>query len=102
MLPPPAMDDCAVCSPALCVRSRLFQAVAAMGRGAEADEAFEVYLDQDPERADFEPIGLAAKLKAKGRIQPHRDGLHSFHMGHRIHIPITTNPSVRFMIAGKP
>ncbi len=45
---------------------------------------------------------MAAKLKARGRIQPHRDALRSFHMGHRIHIPITTNPSVRFMIAGKP
>ena len=45
---------------------------------------------------------MAAKLKANGRIQPHRDALRSFHMGHRIHIPITTNPSVRFMIAGKP
>jgi ribosomal protein L21E len=45
---------------------------------------------------------MAAKLKAKGRIQPHRDALRSFHMGHRIHIPITTNSSVRFMISGKP
>lgn len=45
---------------------------------------------------------MAAKLKANGRIQPHRDALKSFHMGHRIHLPITTNPSVRFMIDGKP
>lgn len=55
----------------------------------------------------YEPGGvvlraMAAKLKAKGKIQPHRDALRSFHMGHRIHIPITTNPSVRFMISGKP
>jgi len=26
----------------------------------------------------------------------------SFHKGHRIHIPITTNPRVRFMIDGQP
>lgn len=45
---------------------------------------------------------MAAKLKAGGRINPHVDALQSFHMGHRIHLPITTNESVRFMIEGKP
>lgn len=45
---------------------------------------------------------IAAKLKAGGRIRPHRDSLQSFHMGHRIHVPITTNPGVRFTIEGKP
>ena len=45
---------------------------------------------------------MAAKLKAQGQIKPHRDTLHSFHLGHRIHVPITTNPGVRFMIEGKP
>lgn len=55
----------------------------------------------------YEPGGtllraIAAKLKANGRIRPHRDSLRSFHMGHRIHVPITTNPGVRFTIEGKP
>jgi hypothetical protein len=45
---------------------------------------------------------MAARLKSQGRIRPHRDSLHSFHLGHRIHVPITTNPGVRFMIEGKP
>ena len=45
---------------------------------------------------------MAAKLKAGGRISPHVDSLQSFHMGHRIHVPITTNAAVRFMIEGKP
>ncbi len=45
---------------------------------------------------------MAAKLKAGGRINPHVDSLQSFHMGHRIHVPITTNEAVRFMIEGKP
>lgn len=45
---------------------------------------------------------MAASLKAQGRIHPHKDMLKSFHMGHRIHIPITTSESVRFTIAGKP
>jgi len=44
---------------------------------------------------------MAAKLKVDGRIRPHRDTLHSFRIGHRIHVPITTNESVGFTIAGK-
>ena len=45
---------------------------------------------------------MAAKLKAGGRIVPHRDTLASFCMGHRIHVPITSNNGVQFNIAGKP
>ena len=33
---------------------------------------------------------------------PHFDKHPSFHIGHRIHVPITTNSRVRFMIDGKP
>jgi len=45
---------------------------------------------------------MAAKLLAGGKITPHMDSHPSFHRGHRIHIPITTNPRVRFMIDGRP
>ncbi len=45
---------------------------------------------------------MAAKLRAGGRIDPHHDQHQSFHCGHRIHVPITTNPRVRFMIDGRP
>ena len=45
---------------------------------------------------------MAAKLLAGRRIDPHHDSHPSFHCGHRIHIPITTNPRVRFMIDGRP
>ncbi|MGY8794256.1 MAG: aspartyl/asparaginyl beta-hydroxylase domain-containing protein [Woeseiales bacterium] len=45
---------------------------------------------------------MAAKLLVNGKIIPHRDKHPSFHAGHRIHIPITTNPRVRFMIDGQP
>ena len=45
---------------------------------------------------------MAAKLIAGGKITPHRDKHASFHAGHRIHVPITTNPRVRFMIDGRP
>ena len=45
---------------------------------------------------------MAAKLVPGGKITPHRDRHPSFHAGHRIHVPITTNPRVRFMIDGRP
>ncbi len=45
---------------------------------------------------------MAAKLLAGCKIRPHRDSHPSFHHGHRIHVPITTNPRVRFMIDGRP
>ena len=45
---------------------------------------------------------MAAKLLAGGRILPHRDVHPSFGLGHRIHVPILTNPRVRFIIDGRP
>lgn len=45
---------------------------------------------------------MAAKLLAGGKIRPHIDTHPSFHCGHRIHVPITTNPRVRLMIDGRP
>ena len=45
---------------------------------------------------------VAAKLAAGGNITPHIDSLKSFAYGHRIHIPVTTNKLVRFMIDGRP
>jgi hypothetical protein len=45
---------------------------------------------------------MAAKLKGRGRINAHRDSLRSFHMGHRIHVPITSSSGVRYTISGKP
>lgn len=45
---------------------------------------------------------VAARLLAGASITPHIDSLPSFAYGHRIHIPITTNKLVRFMIDGRP
>lgn len=45
---------------------------------------------------------MAAKLLAGGLIKPHIDSHPSFRYGHRIHVPITTNSRVRFMIDGRP
>lgn len=45
---------------------------------------------------------MAAKLKTGGRIAPHTDSQPSFAATHRIHLPLTTNPGVRFTIDGQP
>lgn len=45
---------------------------------------------------------MAAKLPPGNKIKPHSDTHPSFHIGHRIHVPIKTNPRVRFMIDGRP
>lgn len=45
---------------------------------------------------------MAAKLLPGGKIKTHKDSHPSFHAGHRIHVPITTNPRVRFIIDGRP
>jgi len=45
---------------------------------------------------------VAARLVPGGKIKPHVDSHPSFAQGHRIHIPITTNSRVRFMINGRP
>ena len=45
---------------------------------------------------------MAAKLKSGKTITAHTDSHISFHRGHRIHVPITTNNKVRFMIEGRP
>lgn len=45
---------------------------------------------------------MAAKLLSGGRINPHFDSHASFRLSHRIHVPITTNPRVRFTIDGRP
>jgi hypothetical protein len=45
---------------------------------------------------------MAARLMAGAVIRPHRDSHPSFHYSHRIHVPVTTNARVRFMIDGRP
>jgi hypothetical protein len=46
--------------------------------------------------ADHYPLGPG------GVIKPHRDSHPSFHYGHRIHVPVVSNPRVRFMLDGRP
>lgn len=45
---------------------------------------------------------MAANLLGGGRIKPHFDSHPSFRYGHRIHVPLTTNRGVRFIIDGRP
>ena len=58
-------------------------------------------------RARYAPGGtlvraMVARLPPGGRINPHTDSHPSFHAGHRLHVPLVTNPRVRFTLAGRP
>ncbi len=64
-------------------------------------------LADDVVDAHFAPGGVVARaviarVGPGARIMPHTDTHPSFHCGHRVHIPLATNPRVRFTIAGKP
>ena len=64
-------------------------------------------LVDDVIEAHFAPGGIVpraviARIGPGARIMPHTDTHPSFHCGHRVHIPLVTNPRVRFTIAGKP
>ena len=64
-------------------------------------------LVDDVVAAHFGPGGIVvravmARVGAGARIMPHTDTHPSFHCSHRVHIPLVTNPRVRFTIAGKP
>lgn len=45
---------------------------------------------------------MCARLPPGGRITPHRDKHRSFHRSHRVHVPLTTNARVRFVVDGVP
>ena len=45
---------------------------------------------------------MLAKLPPGEVISPHVDRHESFHVAHRIHVPVTTNSRVRFYIEGRP
>lgn len=45
---------------------------------------------------------MAVRLPAGARITPHVDEHESLRISHRIHVPLVTNPRVRFFIDGVP
>ena len=45
---------------------------------------------------------MVVRLPARARIAPHRDTHESFRRSHRVHVPLTTNPRVRFHVDGVP
>ena len=55
----------------------------------------------------YEPDGaviraMAVRLRPGARITPHVDEHESLRISHRIHVPLLTNPRVRFFIDGVP
>ncbi len=56
---------------------------------------------------NYEPKGvviraMAVRLPVGARITPHVDEHESLRLSHRIHLPLTTHPRVRFFIDGVP
>ena len=45
---------------------------------------------------------MVVRLPARASIAPHRDKHDSFRQSHRIHVPLITNPRVRFLVDGVP
>jgi hypothetical protein len=45
---------------------------------------------------------MLARMAPGAHIDPHTDSHPSFAIGHRIHVPVTTNPRVRFVVDGRP
>jgi hypothetical protein len=45
---------------------------------------------------------MLARMVPGARIDPHHDAHPSFECGHRIHVPLTTNERVRFVVDGRP
>ncbi len=62
----------------------------------------EQILSQHYPRGGMVIRAMAARLLPNSVIKPHTDVHPSFRHSHRIHIPITTNPKVRFIIGGRP
>ena len=57
--------------------------------------------------ANYAPGGtflraMTVRLPAAARIAPHRDKHVSFRHSHRIHVPLSTNSRVRFLVDGAP
>ena len=69
---------------------------------AEAMPVMQELIDRHYEPGGIIIRAMAAKLLSGGRINPHFDSHVTFRRSHRIHVPITTNARVRFMIDGRP
>ena len=83
--------------------------IPAFNEEATIIEILQAVAAQNIDGFDFEVIVIddassdsTPKLLAGNVITSHTDKHPSFHCGHRIHVPITTNPHVRFMINGQP
>jgi len=69
---------------------------------AEAEPVMRAILDRAYPPGGTILRAMAAKLKPGARIMPHIDHLPSFRAAHRIHVPLTDNPRVRFTVDGLP
>ena len=70
--------------------------------GAEAEPVMEDIVARCYEPGGVVIRAMAVRLSAGARITPHVDEHESLRISHRIHLPLLTNPRVRFFIDGVP
>ena len=70
--------------------------------GETAGPVIETIIDNHYEPGGSVIRAMAVRLRPGARITPHVDEHESFKISHRIHVPLITNPRVRFFIDGVP
>jgi hypothetical protein len=70
--------------------------------GAVAQPLMDALIDRAYESGGVVLRAMAVRLPAGARITPHVDEHESLRLSHRVHLPLLTNPRVRFFIDGVP
>ena len=70
--------------------------------GDAAEPVMEAIIGRGYEAGGAVIRAMAVRLKPGARITPHVDEHESLKISHRIHLPLITNPRVRFFIDGVP
>lgn len=70
--------------------------------GAAAEPVMDAIIGRHYEPGGSVIRAMAVRLRPGARITPHVDEHESLKISHRIHVPLITNPRVRFFIDGVP
>lgn len=70
--------------------------------GAAAQPVMDAIIDRHYDPGGSVIRAMAVRLSPGARITPHVDEHESLKISHRIHVPLITNPRVRFFIDGVP
>lgn len=70
--------------------------------GGTAEPVMETIIDRRYEPGGSVIRAMVVRLRPGARITPHVDEHESLKISHRIHVPLITNPRVRFFVDGVP